>query len=128
MRPSQLDYAKLALFHWAASRHEAPEAQVALAHFAKNLFSFARLTSTECGMHLLALARSTADFSDALGLGLCHMDTKPSLELLRAFFFSTGLDPTGGALRAHLHTENPAWADRSRPTSLIGPWIFYRLR
>lgn len=69
--------------------------------------------------------------TDGLRLLYQH-DTAEPIGIFREAFE----DEVGLFVRAELNLEtqrgyeamqNPGWADRSWPTSLIGPWIFYRL-
>ena len=125
MRPTHKQLARLAVSHWASAWNEGREAQLALAFFAKNLFERIHLDPTDCCLRMLQLAtdpKEKFDREDAAELEAIGS----SLKLLRAVFAGEHADPTGGAIRAHRHDENPFWADRAWPTSLIGPWIFYR--
>jgi hypothetical protein len=125
MRPTNKQLVRLALSHWASTWNESQEAQLALAFFARNLLNRTCLDDKVCCQRMLSLASGpmpTLDMEDKVQLqGMGN-----SLKLLRLAFAGELADPTGGAIRAHRHDECPAWADRAWPTSLIGPWIFYR--
>lgn len=83
------------------------EAQVALAH---------------------VLARDKATSPDAWA-AICQRvttaDHMQAMAIACAVLSGRRPDPTGGATRFHLHTENPAWARDLTPKALIGRYFYY---
>lgn len=125
MRPNREQLLRIAASHWAACDGEDGEARLALAWLARNLIERERASPFDCGARLLGLAPESA-FAGLMKKELCRAGIGRSLALLGEVFDGAHADPTGGAVRAHRHDENPAWAYRASPLALIGPWLFYR--
>lgn len=126
MRPSREQLVRLAASHWAVGAGEAPDARLALGWYARNLAERVGLPPADCCARMLCLAAGSGLAEGLFEGAACRRGIADSLELLRAVWAGEHLDPTGGAVRAHRHEESPLWADGAWPTTLIGPWIFYR--
>lgn len=99
--------ATLAARLMALAPGECEEAMVALAH---------------------VLARQPETSSDDLEKSCARIkeaDSFLALSVACAVLAGRRHDPTHGATRFHLHTENPAWARNLTPKALIGRYFYY---
>lgn len=126
MRPSRKELLRVAQSHFLATAGESLEASVALAYFSRNLIERAGLSAEVVYNELLELAPAPSEPRvKALG-GIARSGLGASARLVTAVWDEVHKDPTGGAVRAHRHNEQPRWAELAWPTALIGPWIFYK--
>lgn len=75
-----------------------------------------------------ALARQPATSAEALNASCARIsegDRLLALSVACAVLAGRRPDPTGGATRFHLHTENPVWARKLTPKALIGRYFYY---
>lgn len=130
MKPTLLQIDQLAQTVGGLIAAEPAEAGHALAWLARNLveakglsFSETCLSLEDLGLRAAGARRRRADANHPCDPGFCR-----ALSLVSGAWAGEGGDPTGGAVFAHRHDQNPIWARRAEPTALIGSWIFYRPR
>ncbi|MGB5093755.1 MAG: hypothetical protein WBN97_10670 [Parvibaculum sp.] len=76
--------------------------------------------------HVLARQPATASVAlDATCARISEADRLVALSIACAVLAGRRKDPTDGATRFHLHTENPVWARNLSPKALIGRYFYY---